>query len=192
MTAFAGSIGIIGIAAILALANGEQPHQVRRRGHAVGVPLQIQSTGFDMTSMMLGAATGGTGGSEGSSEEKNGGDDSVRVVEMVTNMFSSIGSNDLASLKEYFDMARATSTSTRTPSSTPTTWPRRIQLEHREDPSGQPRQVVLGARPWLHDQLQQPYMSMSMSTDMFSEMPSDPGLYEYQYDVKRRPLAREP
>ena len=27
-------------------------------------------------------------------------------------------------------------------------------------------------------------MSMSMSTDMFSEMPSDPDLYQNQYDVK--------
>ena len=38
MTAFAGSIGIIGIAAILALANGGQLHRAHRGGDAVGVP----------------------------------------------------------------------------------------------------------------------------------------------------------
>ena len=38
MTAFAGSIGIIGIAAILALANGVDKHRAHRGRHLVGVP----------------------------------------------------------------------------------------------------------------------------------------------------------
>ena len=62
MTAFAGSIGIIGIAAILSLANGVNNYIKSVEEETLSeYPLQIQSTGFDMTSMMLGAATGAGG-----------------------------------------------------------------------------------------------------------------------------------
>ena len=57
-----------------------------------------------MTSMMLGASVE-AGETAASAEE--GGDESVHVTEMVTNMFSSIGSNDLASLKEYLDSGQS-------------------------------------------------------------------------------------
>ncbi len=57
MTAFAGSIGIIGIAAILALANGVNNYIANVEEETLSeYPLQIQSTGFDMTSMMVGVA----------------------------------------------------------------------------------------------------------------------------------------
>ena len=106
MTAFAGSIGIIGIAAILALANGVNNYIKSVEEETLSeYPLQIQSTGFDMTSMMLGAATG-AGGNTGETEG-DGNQDKVGVTEMVTNMFSSIGSNDLASLKEYLDSGQS-------------------------------------------------------------------------------------
>lgn len=57
MTAFAGSIGIIGIAAILALANGVNNYIANVEEETLSeYPLQIQSTGFDMTSMIVGVA----------------------------------------------------------------------------------------------------------------------------------------
>ena len=62
MTAFAGSIGIIGIAAILALANGVDNYIERTEEDTLSVyPLQIMSTGFDMTALMGMAVDGGTG-----------------------------------------------------------------------------------------------------------------------------------
>ena len=185
MTAFAGSIGIIGIAAILALANGVNNYIKSVEEDTLSeYPLQIQSTGFDMTSMMLGAATGGTGGSEGSSEEKNGGDDSVRVVEMVTNMFSSIGSNDLASLKEYFDSGESdidkyTNAIEYSYNVAPQIYSSNTEKIRQVNPDKSFSALGLGSTTSSNS-----LMSMSMSTDMFSEMPSDPGLYEYQYDVK--------
>ena len=101
MTAFAGSIGIIGIAAILALANGVNNYIKSVEEETLSeYPLQIQSTGFDMTSMMFGAAGES---SEASGDAADKPEDSVHVVEMVSNMVSSIGSNDLASLKKYLD-----------------------------------------------------------------------------------------
>lgn len=56
MTAFAGSIGIIGIAAILALANGVNAYIKSVEEDTLSLyPLQIMSTGLDMTSMMMGS-----------------------------------------------------------------------------------------------------------------------------------------
>ncbi len=53
MTAFAGSIGIIGIAAIFSLANGVNNYIANVEEETLSeYPLQIQDQGFDMTSMM--------------------------------------------------------------------------------------------------------------------------------------------
>ena len=90
-----GSIGIIGIALILSLSNGVNQYiQSIEEETLSEYPLQIQSTGFDMTSMMIDVQ-------DGQSENKEEGQ--IQVIQMITNMFSKIGSNDLASLKEYLD-----------------------------------------------------------------------------------------
>ena len=53
LTSFAGSIGIIGIALILALSNGVNAYiQSVEEETLSEYPLEIQSTGFDLTSMM--------------------------------------------------------------------------------------------------------------------------------------------
>ncbi|WP_235870166.1 ATP-binding cassette domain-containing protein [Parvibacter caecicola] len=106
MTALAGSIGIIGIAAILALANGVNAYIKSVEEDTLSLyPLQIMSTGLDMTSMMMGSM--GLGDEEGDGadgqEAQSGEDGKVREMPIITRMFSSIGANDLAALKEYFD-----------------------------------------------------------------------------------------
>ena len=99
LTAFAGSIGIIGIAMILSLANGVNSYiQSVEENTLSEYPLQIQSTGIDITSMMAGAG-GTTDNQESTSEEKK----DIEVTKMLTNMFSTIGSNDLESLMEYLE-----------------------------------------------------------------------------------------
>ena len=110
MTAFAGSIGIIGIAAILALANGVNNYIKSVEEDTLSeYPLQIQSTGFDMTTMMLGMGGGGGASDGDGGGDGDSGNDQVRVSQMLTNMLSSIGSNDLAALKEYFDSGESLS-----------------------------------------------------------------------------------
>jgi ABC-type lipoprotein export system ATPase subunit/ABC-type antimicrobial peptide transport system permease subunit len=100
MTAFAGSIGIIGIAAILALANGVNNYIKTVEEETLSLyPLTIQSSGMDLTSMlggMMGASGAGSG--EETDQEKK-----IREIKMVTNTFTSIGQNDLAALKAYLD-----------------------------------------------------------------------------------------
>jgi ABC-type lipoprotein export system ATPase subunit len=100
MTAFAGSIGIIGIAAILALANGVNNYIKDVEENTLAIyPLTIQSSGMDISSLMGGMiSASGSGTGEETEEEKK-----VHEVKMVTNTFTSIGQNDLAALKSYFD-----------------------------------------------------------------------------------------
>ena len=100
MTAFAGSIGIIGIAAILALANGVNAYIKGVEEDTLSLyPLTIQRQGMDMTAMLAASAglvdeASGKGG-DGSSD--------VHEVQVMGKMFSSVGTNDLESLKAFFE-----------------------------------------------------------------------------------------
>lgn len=185
MTAFAGSIGIIGIAAILALANGVNNYIKSVEEETLSeYPLQIQSTGFDMTSMMLGAATGAGGNTSGEGDGSGDDQNLVGVTEMVTNMFSSIGSNDLASLKEYLDSGESdidqyTNAIEYTYNVAPQIFSSNTEKLRQVNPDKSFSALGLGSSTSSNS-----LMSMSMSTDTFYEMPSDPNLYENQYDVK--------
>ena len=145
MTAFAGSIGIIGIAAILALANGVDNYIERAEEETLSVyPLQIMSTGFDMTALMGMAVDGSTGDGGDATGEGTGddplaemglqggknGDETTRPPTATCprrawspTCSRSLENNDLRLAQAVPRRARtATSTATRTPSSTPTTW----------------------------------------------------------------------
>ncbi|MCL2888981.1 MAG: ATP-binding cassette domain-containing protein, partial [Eggerthellaceae bacterium] len=105
MTAFAGSIGIIGIAAILALANGVNNYIKSVEEDTLTVyPLSIESTGFDMTTMMASMMSVAQG-----SDSKKDGEPSNTVSEtkILSEMFSRIGANDLASLKVFLDSGQS-------------------------------------------------------------------------------------
>ena len=97
LTSFAGSIGIIGIALILSLSTGVNAYiQSVEEDTLSEYPLQITSTGMDLSAMM----TGGNLRTEAKEGE-------VGVTEMVTTMFSTMDSNDLGSLKAYFDSGKS-------------------------------------------------------------------------------------
>ena len=82
------------IALILSISNGVDKYITNMEEETLSeYPLQIQSTGVDLTSMMMGAATAQSGKK----------DREVGVAQMVTNMFSKMNSNDLESLKVYLD-----------------------------------------------------------------------------------------
>ena len=100
MTSFAGSIGIIGIAAILSLANGVNNYIKGVEEDTLSqYPLTIQAQGFDMTAMFATSSdlADEAHGDKPSSERQ------VREVPLMANMFSSIGTNDLKSLKTFLD-----------------------------------------------------------------------------------------
>ena len=181
MTAFAGSIGIIGIAAILALANGVNNYIASVEEETLSeYPLEIQSTGLDMTSMLVGASSelSGTANAEGESA------DSVHVIEMITNMLSSVSSNDLASLKEYLDsdecgIDQYTNSVEYSYDVTPQIYDSDTSTIHQVNPDSSFASLGISSQVSSNS-----IMSASMSTDVFYEMPSDPALYESQYDIK--------
>ena len=99
MTSFAGSIGIIGIAAILALANGTNAYIAKTEEETLGAyPLTIQKTGVDMTAALSVSASD-------SKKDKPAPDGQVGVSQMRTfaDTIRDAKTNDLASLKTYLD-----------------------------------------------------------------------------------------
>ncbi len=189
MVAIAGSIGIIGIAAILALANGVNDYIASIEEDTLSVyPIQITSSSFDMSSIMssMGFDTGDTGSASGSNNEDEQGDensDEIGEFDMLTRMFSSISSNDLESLKEYLDSGESDIDD----------YVHSIEYLYdvtpqifASDTNNGVRQInpdtsfsALGIGNLSTNSI----MSMAMSTDIFSEMVSDTSLVEEQYDV---------
>ena len=95
LTAFAGSIGIIGIALILSLSTGFQNYIDKiQEDTLTSYPLTITSETADTTSMLLSMVSG----SEEETEEGI-----VKESQVVTDMFSKIGTNDLTTFKKYLE-----------------------------------------------------------------------------------------
>ena len=95
LTAFAGSIGIIGIALILSLSTGFQNYIDKiQEDTLTSYPLSLTAETADATSMLLGMTAG-------LDEEKEG--DVVSEQQFITSMFASIGKNDLPSFMEYME-----------------------------------------------------------------------------------------
>jgi ABC-type lipoprotein export system ATPase subunit/ABC-type antimicrobial peptide transport system permease subunit len=106
LTAFAGSIGIIGIAAILALSNGANNYIADTEEEMLTVyPLTIEGTSLDLTSVLSSVSGSGSsgGGLDGNNTQSVEGTDSIKESSSITNMFKSVGKNDLKSLKAYLD-----------------------------------------------------------------------------------------
>lgn len=174
LTSFAGSIGIIGIALILSISNGVDKYITNMEEETLSeYPLQIQSTGVDLTSMMMGAATAQSGKKDGE----------VGVAQMVTNMFSKMNSNDLESLKVYLDsnessISKYANSVEYTYSVSPQIFLENEKNIRQVNPDKSFSAMGLGSGS------SNSIMSSTMSTDVFHEMPEDADLYKDQYDVK--------
>lgn len=98
ITSLAGSIGIIGIAAILALASGINAYIGDIEEDTMSIyPLTIQSSGIDITSFISNAPNQNGDNDSG----KNKGEIGVNTV--LETMFSAQNKNDLKSLKSYIE-----------------------------------------------------------------------------------------
>ena len=176
LTSFAGSIGIIGIAAILSLSAGVDGYiQSVEEETLSEYPLQIQSTGVDMTAMLAVDPT---------NTKEEVGEQDVRVIEMVTDMFSTMDSNDLGSLKSYLESGKSGIES----------YTNAVEYSYgvmpqifRQDGDGI-RQVhpdkSFSAMGLGSSASTNSMMSSMMSTNTFYEMPENENLYKEQYDVR--------
>ena len=94
LVAFAGSIGIIGIALILSLSNGVNTYIDRIEAQTLSqYPLSIERSSVSFMSMMMVSTETWEPAKEGE----------VTEVPSVSQLLSTVRTNDLISLKEYFD-----------------------------------------------------------------------------------------
>lgn len=176
LTAFAGSIGIIGIALILSLSTGVNQYIKNIEEETLSqYPLQIQSTGFDLTAMM---------GDIQSNNDATEDDSSIHISQMITNMFSTIGSNDLKSLKQALDnktidLSENTSAIEYTYNVAPQIYSSDSNTVRQVHPDQSFSSLGLGSSSNSNSM-----MSSMMSTDVFYQMPQNSNLYESQYDIK--------
>ncbi len=102
MTAFAGSIGIIGIALILSLSSGTHDYIDRVQEETLSsYPLTIEGTSIDMTTVMT-TMMSMAQGDETDTEESKIYPQNV-MTEMMEAMFAEISANDLKSFKTFIE-----------------------------------------------------------------------------------------
>lgn len=101
LTCFAGSIGIIGIALILSLSNGFQNYIDKVQEDTISTyPITIQDESMDMTSLMENMM----GNSKTDDTHESGRVYTKSIMgDMLNSLMSEVKTNNLASLKEYFE-----------------------------------------------------------------------------------------
>lgn len=116
--------------------------------------------------------------------QKEKDDTKIQVSQMITNMFSKIGSNDLTSLKEYLDsgksdIAKNTNSIEYTYNIAPQIYSADTNNVRQVNPDKSFSSLGFGSSTSSNSM-----MSSMMSTDTFYQMPSNAKLYEDQYDMK--------
>ena len=185
LVAFAGSIGIIGIALILSLSNGVNHSIATQEEETLSeYPLQIERTGYDLSSLMSGMNGSDSGGTEST---KSG---SVGVTDIASSFFQKMSSNDLASLKTYLDsgksgIGRYVNAIEYTYDITPQIFRKSIAKDGSTAYTQvSPNKVFQNAlSDFTGDQVTS-FMSNAMSSDIFYALPKNANLYEGQYTVK--------
>ena len=103
MTAFAGSIGIIGIAAILALSNGVNDYIARVEQDTLSsYPLSIAKQSYDLSGM-LGEARSGDDSGDVTDASQVDATQPIPEATVLRDMFASVKSNDMTSFKAWLD-----------------------------------------------------------------------------------------
>ena len=99
LVSFAGSIGIIGIALILSLSNGANEYIRNVEEESLqDYPLTITDTNLNLTAMMASRAGAKSDGAAVAEDDK-----AVKEWNAITSMLSGMTTNDLKSLKTYFE-----------------------------------------------------------------------------------------
>ena len=176
LVAFAGSIGIIGIAMILSMSNGVDRYiQSVEEDTLKSYPLQITDTSFDLGALM--------------NRNRGGGDDTVdddaevREWKTVTNLFSRVSVNDLAALRVYLESGQTdiydqVQAITYDYNITPRIFTVDDERVRQVNPDS-----TFAAMGFSSAEGMSSMLSQMTSSDSFRVMPAEPALYETQYDV---------
>lgn len=172
LTSFAGSIGIIGIALILALSSGFQNYVDKiQEDTLTSYPLTVQSETTDMASLLL--------SSNGKSEENlDLPDRTVEEKQNMEEMFGTVGKNDLKSFKTYIEenkdeVNKMVSLTSYQYSVAPTVYTKNLKNELvKVNPSDIMSSIMGGAS-----------VMMESSMSIFSELPESRDMTEAEYEI---------
>ena len=188
LTAFAGSIGIIGIALILSLSAGVSNYiQEMERSTLSEYPLQISTTGVDLAALLdPGSYTNAVANNTnvGATSASSTPEGMVTVRELLSQLTEDNSSvNDLASLKKYLDSNECTISEDA--ASIEYTYGT-VPLIYRQNKDGTVRQIFPDSSlSALNNTTSAAGIVSSMTNQsVFTEMAEEPSLYEDQYDVK--------
>ena len=188
LTAFAGSIGIIGIALILSLSAGVSNYiQEMERSTLSEYPLQISTTGVDLAALLdPGSYTSAVANNTnvGATSASSTPEGMVTVRELLSQLTEDNSSvNDLASLKKYLDSDECTISE----DAASIEYSSGIApLIYRQNKDGTVRQIFPDSSlSALNNTTSAAGIVSSMTNQsVFTEMAEEPSLYEDQYDVK--------
>ncbi len=172
LTAFAGSIGIIGIALIMSLSNGFQMYIDKIQEDTLSsYPLSIMSETADMAATMM--AVGGEVSSSQNAEEGT-----VVEQQMIGQVFAQVGTNDLGSFKAHMDTNMSEISDSINA----------IKYSYGVTPqifawNVSDKLVQVNPATLFADLTGNPMMSAYMDSNVFQEMIDNRGLLEEQYDI---------
>jgi putative ABC transport system permease protein len=213
LVAFAGSIGIIGIALILSLSNGVNKYIENQESDALSsYPVQIQKTGFDFASLLSGGSdssgdsssssadssssstskkstksekTSKSSGKKSQTSAKESLDTQVPIQTETLDLMNQIQSNDLGSLKKYLESKKSGIES------------HVDAIEYHYDVTPQIYRLTTDSTGYSQVNPNQTYdglnlgtsqmssmMGTAMNTDIFSMLPENSNLYKDQYTLK--------
>lgn len=172
LVSFAGSIGIIGIALILALSTGTNTYieQVQRETLSE-YPIRLQERTIDLSSLLSER--------QEASQTSDVSDDRVTEAQRLKSLFATAESNDLGSFMEYLeDHTEETGKLARSVEYIYSVTPLIFSEQKGRTVQVNPSKAfsALGISSSL--------FSYSSMIDAFGLMPDEPSLYEDQYDVK--------
>ncbi|MCD7801752.1 MAG: ATP-binding cassette domain-containing protein [Clostridiales bacterium] len=179
LTAFAGSIGIIGIALILAISTGVNDYIGSIEEETLSeYPVQVTTSAIDLSSMM----EVGTGPASSITEEND--TDTITVTELVTSLVFIMGSNNLPPLKEYLESGESD------------IWdyvkaieyiygvePQIYSLEDDEYRQVHPDTTITSLMGMGSTIMSSTMMASMTGVNVFYQMPENENLYIDQYDV---------
>ena len=180
LVAFAASIGITGIALILSLSTGAHDYINRMEENALSeYPLQITSSSFSMETMMSSFSQMRLD----QSAESESGSGQVKEQQILGGMLAGSGTNDLASLKRWFDSGYSDIEDvTRCVSYAYGISPQIYLKEGDGYRQVNPDQTMSAVGISMSDNLTS-MMSVWNSNDLFCKLPDKEEIYRDSYDV---------
>ncbi len=174
LIAFAGSIGIIGIAMILSMSNGVDRYiQNVEQDTLKSYPLQITDSSINLANFLP----------NGSGDEKNT-DAEVRERRTVTNLLSTVTVNDLASLRAFLESGKTdVYDHVQAIEYAYNVTPQIFSVDGASVRQVNPDRSFAAMGFQTADNMSGMFSSLS-STDSFHAMPAKQALYEDQYEVK--------